>query len=697
MPRSPHDSDQPDPSVSHSLETVRLASMLRVLRKSLWIVASTALAVAVLGLLTGDRNAAVAGGVLAVFVPPLFWFVKRGHAAWAMTAAVTMVLLVACYVLIAGDGVHDVGSGVFTAVVMLAALLLSRRGSQVIAVLAIVAQASIGVAELTRVLQTQLSRFVELSDVVVPVLLLIGIAWLMQAIADTLFRSLQSAYLNQQTYREIFNATSDGILILEPKTGGIADANASALHVFGASREQILRMTPDDLAAGEPDQSGARVLELLQETEADGPRTIEWRAGRADGSLSWLEITLRAATVRGEPRVIASVRDITDRKAAEERVLAVERLQAVGQLAGGVAHDFNNQLAVILANAELLRERCAHDPASRARIEAIVQCSQRSAELTRQLLAFARKRQPMTTVVDVDALIREVIGLLQHGLDKRIEVAHTPDRTSEARVKGDPGLLQNALLNLGLNARDAMPAGGRLTFETEHVRASELSPAMREACDREASCFVRVRVRDTGSGMEPAVVTHLFEPFFTTKPHGSGLGLAATYGTVRAHGGSIDVSTQVGSGTTFDVLLPVTEEAVARVDEQASPGSEVALRVLLAEDEPALAGAMQATLRSFGCEVTWCADGQAALDRFREDPARFDLAMLDHTMPRMTGRDLASRLRELQPSLPIIAPSGFGEPWLDADITSNTVFLPKPSEPSNLRAATDTLTRRALA
>jgi two-component system, cell cycle sensor histidine kinase and response regulator CckA len=243
-------------------------------------------------------------------------------------------------------------------------------------------------------------------------------------------------------------------------------------------------------------------------------------------------------------------------------------------------------------------------------------------------------------------------------------------------------------LNLGLNARDAMPQGGTLRFETDHVSALELHEGTRVQLPKATvGHYVRLRVSDTGIGIAPEALSRVFEPFYTTKPQGHGLGLSASYGTVHAHGGSISVTSKLGEGTTFELLLPATDRALDQLPEDRKRAPLPQLRILLAEDEPAVGQATEMLLHELGCSVVWCRDGRAALAAFERDQDAFDLIILDHSMPHLLGSQVAQRIASLRPQLPIISTSGFAEGLLEEGAGKPRIFLPKPFSADQLHAA----------
>jgi signal transduction histidine kinase/CheY-like chemotaxis protein len=345
---------------------------------------------------------------------------------------------------------------------------------------------------------------------------------------------------------------------------------------------------------------------------------------------------------------------------SERNLLQAQKMETVGRLAGGVAHDFNNQLTAILSNSEHLVRTLGGDPAAVA--GGVRDAALRSARLVNQLLAFARKEPSGLVAVDVHRTVDEVVALLSRSIDKRI-LLRTKLDAAPSIVRGDPDRLHTALLNLALNGRDAMPEGGTITFET---RCVELDAASCAALPFDVSPgpHLEVRVVDTGVGLSEAARAHLFEPFFTTKGPGmgSGLGLAEVYGTVQTHQGAITVESAAGRGTTFALLLPAMEGAPAepepeRALEQPAPARP--LRVLIADDERNVRVSLGLLLRTGGHQVIECANGEQAVRTHKADANGIDVVILDMMMPDMSGKEVLAKMREVTPDVPIIVSSGF--------------------------------------
>jgi two-component system, cell cycle sensor histidine kinase and response regulator CckA len=381
--------------------------------------------------------------------------------------------------------------------------------------------------------------------------------------------------------------------------------------------------------------------------------------------------------------------NITERKQLEARLSQVQKMQAIGQLAGGVAHDFNNLLTVIGGQVEMVLGRSL-DGEIRQRLEDVRQAAERAAALTRQLLAFSRGQVLQSEILDVNRLIEHLAGMLTRLIRENIELIFLPDRDL-GMVRADPNQIEQVLMNLAVNAQDAMPAGGQLTIETAavDVRAGPAAAGSTGAENAgppgglEPGLYVLISVRDTGQGMDPETQARIFEPFFTTKKtgEGTGLGLSMAYGVVRQSGGQIQVESQVGKGSTFRIYLP---RAAGREPSRPPPaaissptGRET---ILLAEDERWVRKMVAAHLRDLGYQVLMAADGAEALEIARAHSGAIDLLLSDLVMPRVDGRELAEALRQTDPRLKVIFVSGYAGPSVagkDLDVPGVS-FLPKP-------------------
>jgi PAS domain S-box-containing protein len=498
------------------------------------------------------------------------------------------------------------------------------------------------------------------------------------------------------TYSALLDLMPDAVVAVN-HDGAIVLVNAQVEAVFGYAREELLGQPVEVLVPGRFGMHGARRVEYFAD-----PRTRPMGAGlelfgrRRDGSEFPAEISLASIETDDGTLAIAAARDVSERtrlqaEAERERLAnqlqQAQRLESLGQLAGGIAHDFNNLLAVIINYAAFVSGglRGAAGDSDDARqalsrdVEQIRSAAERAAHLTHQLLAFARREVVQPEVVDVNDLVGAVEQLLRRTLGEHVEL-HSSLEPDLRAVLIDPGQLEQILVNLAVNARDAMPDGGTLRIDTANVDVDEHYAASRP--DLLPGPHVRLRVSDTGIGMSPETARRVFDPFFTTKPagQGTGLGLATVYGIIQQAGGRAQIYSEPDVGTTFTVLLPASEQmsAPARQLEPAAGVGEGT--ILLAEDEQALREITRRILAAAGYQVIVAANGPEALAAAGAHDGAIDLLLSDVIMPRMPGPELAERLLEQRPSVGVLLMSGFAQPILDSGghLQAGMTMIEKP-------------------
>jgi nitrogen-specific signal transduction histidine kinase/CheY-like chemotaxis protein len=369
-------------------------------------------------------------------------------------------------------------------------------------------------------------------------------------------------------------------------------------------------------------------------------------------------------------------RDITQQKTLETELRQAQRMETVGQLAGGIAHDFNNLLTAIIGRTEFLAHAENLDASQREDVEEIRLAGTRAASLTRQLLAFSRKQVLTPRVVDLNGVIRDMEPMLRRLIGEDIVVRIVLDEEL-GHITADRGQVEQVLLNLCVNARDAMPDGGALSIKTANVSALDLSPTP----DAPSRDLVMLFVSDTGHGMDEETRAHIFEPFFTTKPEGkgTGLGLSTVYGIVKQSGAAITVDSGIGRGTSFRILFPRTDAELSapQLIPRSREGTET---LLLVEDERSVRELADRILSDRGYKVTPCSDGKEALRAFASAPGEIDIVVTDLIMPGMSGRELVQALRQIRPGVAALYVSGYTE---DEIIRRglhdpNVAFLQKP-------------------
>lgn len=468
--------------------------------------------------------------------------------------------------------------------------------------------------------------------------------------------------------------------------GRITFASKNTVELHGYDREdELLGSNSLDLIAPE-DQ--ARALDNLKRTAESGcVKNETYTLLRRDGSRFYGE--LNATLIRepdGEPvGFLASIRDITRRVMLEEELRQAEKMRVLGQLAGGIAHDFNNQLTGIMGFAQLLFDRTSDDKMRDYAIR-ILNISEQAARLTQQLLAFARKGEQLRETVDLHEVIREITTILKHTVDRRVEFV-TELNATPSTVRGDRSQIQNLVLNVAINACDAMPEGGTLSFETGLIQLTAPDEGTRP--DLPAGEYLQIRFHDTGVGMDQATLARIFEPFFTTKDigQGCGMGLPAAFGTVRSHHGSIDVTSHPGHGTTVQILLPsFAAESVKRVVQEEPTKTLGNAHVLVIDDEPAVLTSLEDALRRAGCRVSTHSDPHQAISFFEQSSATIDFVVLDLVMPGIHGRDVFAALKAIDPNVKCLLISGhvMDDSVDQAMRIGAQSFMQKPFNPNDL-------------
>jgi PAS domain S-box-containing protein len=462
---------------------------------------------------------------------------------------------------------------------------------------------------------------------------------------------------------------------------GIFDHDQVADRIYWSPRQrEIYGVGPDEeitlplyMAAVYPDDRGriGEAVRWAHDPASGGAFDVEHRITRRDGAIRWL--TTRAQTffvgegaTRRPVRTVGAVRDVTEVRLAEEererlreQLGHAQRLESVGRLAGGVAHDFNNMLAVILGTVELIRGRLDGPAWLTADLVEIERAALHARDVTRQLLAFSRRQVISPRAVDLNELLASTRRTLARliGEDVRLEVLPAPDLWP---VRLDPFQVDQILVNLAVNARDAMPSGGRLTIETANVHLDEAY--CRANAGFTPGDHVLLAVSDDGEGIPREVLPRIFEPFFTTKPvgRGTGLGLATVYGIVAQNGGTIHVYSEPGQGTSFKIYLPRMAEGEP-ADAAAAPRAAIppGRTVLLVEDDEMVRRMVTGMLRALGVEVVACGGWRDALERAQRADLRLDLVLSDVVMPEMSGKALRDRILEIRPGLPVLFMSGY--------------------------------------
>jgi PAS domain S-box-containing protein len=505
----------------------------------------------------------------------------------------------------------------------------------------------------------------------------------------------QALARKEQDYQEVFNATNEGIIIHDAKTGKIVDVNVPFLRMFGLNSQQIPGMTVQALSQGLPPFNQQEGEKRIQLAITEGPQTFEWHCQRSDGELFWAEVALKKARVGGVDRVIGVLRNVDDRKKMEEqraeyekRFQQAQKMEAIGTLAGGVAHDFNNILSAVLGYAELARDEIPVDSRAADHLQEVTRAGNRAKELVKQILTFSRHNQPQQKTVLMQVIVHEAVKLLRASIPTTIEIDVDVDENCEA-VLADPTQLHQIVMNLCTNAYHAMrDGGGHLTLRLVNVTLKD-SLEVAAGGSLAAGEYIKFTVGDTGIGIEADVCKKIFEPYFTTKSkgEGSGMGLSVVLGIVTHLEGGLTVSSMPGAGTIFDVYIPVNSQIVNSVVEQEQQSVERSTgSILFVDDEQVLADLGKNILERCGYSVIAETDSQKALELFRCETEKFDLIMTDLNMPHMDGLALISECRRIQPDIPVVLCTGYSE-RVDRDVAlakGVDEFLQKPMQRQEL-------------
>ena len=482
----------------------------------------------------------------------------------------------------------------------------------------------------------------------------------------------------EERFRLVFEHASDGLLISDER--GVLDCNPAALALLGlTSREQLLGRKPAEFSPtlqpdGVPSAQKSRQLGAI--TLEQGAHTFDWVHQRPDGTMVPVEVSVQHSRLNNERVSIVSWRDQSrrleverERAVVEQRLHVAQKMEAVGQLAGGVAHDFNNLLAALRNSIQLAIQEVPRELSIHTDLELALRTTERASALTGQLLAFSRQQGRDVQRIDLTQVVQELMPLLRAALPVAVTL-HVAVHGTPVHVTADRGQMEQALLNLVLNARDAMPRGGALSIT---VRPDS------------AGTQAILTVTDTGDGMDAAVQARMFEPFFTTKPLGSGtgLGLAVVYGVITQHGGTIRVESAPSAGTSLHIALPLSDAEPQTAISATPPSVARPVTVLLVDDDRAVRSTTRRLLERSKFTVVDVDSAATALERFRAEPGAFDVLLTDIRMPGMDGVQLAQAVRDIMPRFPVVFISGYGDvgdQHLDAMTSVQLVAKPFAAE-----------------
>lgn len=498
---------------------------------------------------------------------------------------------------------------------------------------------------------------------------------------------------SENNYRTIFNTNKDALFIHD-SAGKILEVNDSVLEMFGFTREEIIGKDVTGMSFKKSSHTSKESQELMSKTFNEGPQTFEWLSKRKNGESFWTEVILSSAIINKTNCIIAAVRDITERKEAEEerkklqnQLYQVQKMESVGQLAGGIAHDFNNILATIMGCGSIMQDSMKEDDPNRESLDEIMNSADRAANLTQSLLAFSRKQLINPKEIYVNEHIRRIEKFLTRIIGEDITL--TTDLCPENLcILADATQIEQVLMNIAANARDAMPSGGRLIIST-YSEFLEEDDVRTMGYGIAGECAV-IEISDTGTGMDEETRKKIFDPFFTTKEtgKGTGLGLSIVYGIIRQNKGHISVYSEKGKGTTFRIYLPlITAEKIS----EPSSLKEISINggvetILLAEDNETLREINSKVLKNYGYTVISAENGEEAILKFRENKDRIDIIILDIIMPKKNGREVFDEAKRLRPDIKVLFTSGYPADLIAKQgvLEKGINFIPKPSPTNKL-------------
>ena len=494
----------------------------------------------------------------------------------------------------------------------------------------------------------------------------------------------EALWESERRSKLLLDSVQAGIVVVDPQSHAIVDANTAALKMIGAPAEDVI---------GRPCTTYLRSASGTECPVAESDRAVDNIEGlllMAKGEGTPILKSVVPIMMKGRRHLLESFVDITERKRLEDELRQSQKMKAIGQLAGGVAHDFNNLLTGILGYADMLMRKAEPGSEVYKAAQTIEEVADRAAELTRQLLGFARKGKYRVIPIDAHETIRAVAALLGRTIDKNVRIVLRLN-AGRSVVMGDPSQMEQMLMNLAFNARDAMPKGGELLFETSVVHLGTMSAGAHPL--GLTGAHLLIAVSDTGSGIPWEIQGRVFEPFFTTKASGKGIGmgLATVYGIVESHGGSIRVQSKENHGATFKIYLPLTDQKAAAKETEEDKGECVpgSGRILIVDDEEVVRNIAAAILSELGYEAIAVSSGKEAVERYRVEGSEIDLVVLDMVMPEMDGRKCFQALKAIDPDVKVILASGYGRNERAQQIMNEgaLAFVPKPFRANELSLA----------
>lgn len=482
-----------------------------------------------------------------------------------------------------------------------------------------------------------------------------------------------------EKYRGIFDQSAVGTARVG-LDGTWLEVNHKLCEIVGYTQKELQAKTFQEMTHPDDLQTNLNNLKQLSVGEIN-TYTMEKRYYKKNGDLVWVNLTVSLVRdSKNNPHYyIAIIEDITEKKKMEEQLRQSQKMDAIGQLAGGVAHDFNNMLSGILGSAELILYKAEDDEKLKKYANLIIDSCSQAAELTQKLLSFSHKDDIYSELFDIHDCIKQIYSMLYRSIDKRIEIQFIRG-ADLSNIHGDHSQIQNALLNLGLNARDAMPDGGKLIFTTRNITfdIADIEPELNILPGE----YIEIDVEDTGTGMSSKVKSRVFDPFFTTKGlgKGTGLGLSVAYNTIKVNQGFIKIYSELGLGTVMKVYFPVALDPLVKVESRKEELIKGQGSVLVVDDESTIRFVVGEMLSELGYMPSFAANGEECIELYKEESDQIDLVILDMVMPKMNGRDVFYELKAINPDVKVLISSGFTEDMNIATLFENGAsgFIKKP-------------------
>jgi PAS domain S-box-containing protein len=502
-------------------------------------------------------------------------------------------------------------------------------------------------------------------------------------------KQAEKSILNsRERYKKLFENSNDGIFFMAADK--IIECNPRTVELFGGNEQDIIGKPIYQFSGRkQPDgkDSKEKISKIIETAYSGEYQNIEWCCCKYDGTQFDAQLSFTRVEIWGESHLLGFIHDITERKQLENQLRQSQKMEAIGSLAGGVAHDFNNLLTVIRGYSELLLSKLSEKDPLNVSVKQIDKAAERAESLTRQLLAFSRRQILKPSVIDLNGLIKEMEKMLKRIIGEDIDFITILD-PNLGRIKADKGQIEQVIMNIVINSRDAMAEGGKLTVETQNTFLDETYVLKHPPVEK--GPYVLLAISDSGIGMDQETEAHIFEPFFTTKEtgKGTGLGLATVYGIVKQSGGFIWVYSEIGQGTTFKIYLPMVDEKddLPEIKEISDPSLRGTETVLIVEDEEEVRALIYETLHLYGYHVLEAPHGDSALLICNTYKDKISIIITDIVMPKMSGKELVDRLLPNHPEIKVLYMSGYTDNAIvhKGVLEPSTQFIQKPFTPLTL-------------